>query len=60
MQPAIAQLIADLHPDDVMDFEERSSIAEIMGGLSREDADKLALSEVMSRRMLKKGEKCAT
>lgn len=51
IKTATKQLIANLLPDDVIDFEERAAISEFMGGLSREEAEKLALNEVMSRRM---------
>lgn len=51
MQDATKQLIANLLPDDKVDFAERAAIAEFMGGLSREEAEKLALMEVMARRM---------
>lgn len=51
MQIATKQLIANLLPEDVIDFEERAAISEFLGGLSREEAEKLALNEVMARRM---------
>lgn len=51
MQDATKQLIANLHPDDMVDFAERAAIAEILGKLSKTEAEKLALQEVMSRRI---------
>ena len=51
MQDATKQLIANLLPDDMVDFSERAAIAHYCGGLSREEAEKLALMEVMARRI---------
>lgn len=45
------QLIVNLHPDDAIDFAERSAIAEFMGGLNRYEAERMALHEVMSKRI---------
>lgn len=56
--PAINQLIANLHPDDIMNFEERAAIMEHMGGLSMDEAEKLALAEVMGKMI--KGERNCT
>lgn len=52
---SVKQLIANLLPEDIIEFEERSAIMEYMGGLSREDAESAALSEVMAKRI--RGEK---
>lgn len=51
----VKQLIANLLPEDIEAYSERAAIMEFMGGLSREEAESAALSEVMARRI--RGEK---
>lgn len=52
---ATKQMIANLHPDDLVDFNERAAIAHYCGGLENEEAEKLALAEVMNRRIINRG-----
>jgi hypothetical protein len=44
--------VADLTPDERADYEERAAVAEYDGGLSREDAEALALACVLETRRL--------
>ena len=42
--------VADLSEDEFEFYEERAAIIEYDGGLQREDAERMALDEVISRR----------
>lgn len=41
----------DMTPEERIDFDERAAIAYYCGGLSKDDAEALALQEILGRRI---------